>query len=262
MQQKDMAEHIQENVQIVVEEAKQEVAAARRPWYHAIRRGGILLGVDAVVLTLFGLLAVVVYLHPILPVDIAITREFQENHAPWLRYTMLAVSYLGTNFLLFAFLIALTAGIFWVVGLRLEALVVVSLSAVSAPLNGLIKLIVARPRPMAPVVEVIQIASGLSFPSGHVMSYIAFWGLLFSLGIILFQGKRWWSIALLIIPALFVVLVGPSRIYLGDHWASDVLGAYLIGGVLLGLALWIYLRLKKKGVLSIKGPGEVPQDSD
>jgi membrane-associated phospholipid phosphatase len=53
------------------------------------------------------------------------------------------------------------------------------------------------------------------------MSYIAYFGLLFSLGIILFRGKRWWRMALLIIPAFFVVMVGPSRIYLGAHWASD-----------------------------------------
>jgi membrane-associated phospholipid phosphatase len=46
--------------------------------------------------------------------------------------------------------------------------------------------------------------------------------------------------------------VGPSRIYLGDHWASDVLGSYLIGGALLGVTLWIYLKLKERGVLSKK----------
>ena len=64
---------------------------------------------------------------------------------------------------------------------------------------------------------------------------------------ILFTGWRWWRILLLVVSACYVVLVGPSRIYLGDHWASDVLGSYLIGGVLLGMALWIYLRLKREG---------------
>ena len=57
---------------------------------------------------------------------------------------------------------------------------------------------------------------------------------------------------MLIISALFVVLIGPARVYLGAHWASDVLGSYLIGGVLLGIALWIYLKLKERGVLETK----------
>jgi undecaprenyl-diphosphatase len=84
------------------------------------------------------------------------------------------------------------------------------------------------------------------------MSYVAFWGLIFSLGIILLKRDRWWHYMFLIIPALLVVLVGPSRVYLGDHWASDVLGGYLLGGVLLGLALWIYLKLNEQGFLAAK----------
>jgi membrane-associated phospholipid phosphatase len=252
MTQKPVDKKIQANVKNVVAEAKQEVAAARQPWYRTIRWGFILLSIYAVQLSLFGLLAFWVHIHPVLPIDIAITREFQENQAPWLRITMIAVSYLGYNIPLFTLLTILTAVIFWIVRLRLEAIMIVGLSVVSAVLNELIKLLVARPRPTASLVEVIQVASGQSFPSGHVMSYLAYFGLLFSLGIILFRGKRWWRMLLLIIPALFVVLVGPSRIYLGDHWASDVLGAYLIGGVLLGLTLYLYLRLKEKDILSSK----------
>ena len=81
------------------------------------------------------------------------------------------------------------------------------------------------------------------------MAYIAYWGLLFSFGVILFEGKHWWRTALLTTSAAFVVLIGPSRVYLGDHWASDVLGAYLIGGVVLGLTAGMYLPLKECGVL-------------
>src|SRR5438105_1984765 len=76
---------------------------------------------------------------------------------------------------------------------------------------------------------------------------------LFALCIILFRGKHWWRTALLIISALFFVLVGPSRIYLGDHWASDVLGAYLIGGIWLAMSLWLYLYLRGRGVLAPRG---------
>ena len=44
------------------------------------------------------------------------------------------------------------------------------------------------------------------------------------LGVMLFQGRHWWRTTLLVTSAAFVVLIGPSRIYLGDHWASDVIG--------------------------------------
>jgi membrane-associated phospholipid phosphatase len=245
-----IGENIEEESQEVVEEAQQEVTEARRPWYQIVKWGRILIVIYAILFVLFGLLAWWVFYHPVLAIDVAITREFQENQSPWLLDTMVAVSYIGNTSLPSFGLIILAVVLFWMVDLRLEAVMVAAVSAISSILNWLIKYIVDRPRPTSNLVDVIQHAGGNSFPSGHVMSYVAFWGLLFSFGIILFKGNHWWRTALLIVSGLFVVLVGPSRVYLGDHWASDVLGAYLISGLLLGVSLWIYLYLKGRGVLA------------
>ncbi len=248
-----LGERIEEDVEHIVEEAQEEVAAARKPWYQTRKWGFILLTIDVILLALFAFLAIWVAYHPVLAIDVTITRDFQANQSPWLRDTMLAASYIGNVMALSAGLVVLAAILFWILDLRLEAIMIVVVSATSDILNSLIKLIVARPRPSASLVEIIQAAGGNSFPSGHVMSYVAFWGLLFSFGIILFRGKHWWRTALLIISALFFVLVGPSRIYLGDHWASDVLGAYLIGGIWLAMSLWLYLYLRGRGVLAPRG---------
>jgi membrane-associated phospholipid phosphatase len=249
---------VEVNTEGVVEEARQEVTEARRPWYQIVKWGRILIAVYVIFFVLFGLLAWWVYYHPVIAIDVTITREFQENQSPWLLNFMVAVSYIGNASLVSLGLIILAVVLLWVVDLRLEAIMVAAVSAVSSILNWLIKFVVARPRPSSSLVDVIQHAGGNSFPSGHVMSYVAFWGLLFSFGIILFKGNHWWRTVLLIISGLFVVMVGPSRIYLGDHWATDVLGAYLIGGLLLGVSLWIYLILKERGVLAPKSTWAKP----
>lgn len=245
-------EQIEEGAKEVAQEAKQDVAAARAPWYRRLKRGYIFLGVYSAMVVLFALLATFVHFHPVLGVDVTITKEFQENQTPWLSWLMTAVSYIGYQNWLSVGLVIVAFVILWLVDLRLEAVTVAVVYAVSGLLDGAIKLIVGRPRPNASLVEVFRVASGQSFPSGHVMSYVAFWGLLFTFGVILFDGRRWWRIALLVVSGFFVVMVGPSRVYLGAHWASDVLGAYLIEAALLGIALFIYLQLDQRGVLSYR----------
>ena len=249
-QDEPITEQMQERVEGVVKQAQEEVVRSHEPWYRVSRRAIALIIAYMIVFVLFLLLAWFVHVHPILSIDILITREFQENQAPWLKISMIAISYLGSNGLIFAALIFLTALAFWIVRLRLEALLILVLSVVSNLLNLAIKIIVGRPRPTSSVVDIITSASGQSFPSGHVMAYVAFFGLLFSLGLILFRRDRWWHYVLLIVPAFFVVMVGPSRIYLGDHWASDVIGGYIFGGLLLAISLWIYLKLKQRDILT------------
>jgi len=243
-------EKVGENIQEVVDRAEQEVQRTRLPWYRASKRAYTLIGIDAIVLVLFALLAWWVHIHPVLAIDVTITREFQENQNPWLSGLMFAVSWLGFQFILFTAMIVVTAIIFWILHLRLEAIIILAVNVASTLLNGLVKVIVARPRPSSQLVDVLYAVTGQSFPSGHVMAYMAYFGLLFSFGIILFRRDRWWHYLFLLIPAAFVVLIGPSRIYLGDHWATDVLGAYLIAITLLSISLFIYLKLKERGVLS------------
>jgi membrane-associated phospholipid phosphatase len=248
MQQVDQNEKRQDQAPLGADDTGQAASSDSKTDRRRRKAAAFLLLGDAVQLLLFGMLAVFVHLHPILPLDVAITRSFQQNQAPWLRITMLVISYPGSSSLL-PVLVILTTVVFWAIGVRLEAVFVAGLSTVSLLLNLLIKVQVGRPRPTGHLVHIIETAIGYSFPSGHVMAYIAYWGLLFCFGVILFQGRHWWRTTLLVTSAAFVVLIGPSRIYLGDHRASDVLGSYLIGGVLLGLTIAVYLPLKERGVL-------------
>jgi membrane-associated phospholipid phosphatase len=255
MQQAGRDENGQEQARPPMAEGTKQTAGSAPETQQRRRRAvGCLIQVLALQITLIGLLAWFVHVHPILPLDVAITRAFQQNQAPWLLITMLAISYPGSSLLMPA-LVLLTAVLFWLVGFHLEAVLVGGLSTISLLLNLLLKVQVSRPRPTANLVHIVQAAVGYSFPSGHVMAYIAYWGLRCAFGVILFEGRHWWRTALLTTSAALVVLIGPSRVYLGDHWASDVLGAYLIGGVLLGLAVGFYLPLKERGVLETPEAG-------
>src|SRR6266516_402104 len=156
MQQAGRDENGQEQARLPMAEGAEQTAGSAPETQQRRRRAvGWLLQVLALQITLFGLLAWFVHVHPILPIDIAITRSFQQNQAPWLRITMLAISYPGNSLLLPA-LVLLTAVFFWLVGFRLEAVLVGGLSPVSLLLNLLLKIQVSRPRPTANLVTIIQ----------------------------------------------------------------------------------------------------------
>lgn len=91
-------------------------------------------------------------------------------------------------------------------------------------LNQLLKRILHRPRPTE--YRIIQ-ETGYSFPSGHSMISMAFYGYLIYLIYKHVKNKyiKWISISLL---SILICLIGISRIYLGVHYTSDVLGGFLI----------------------------------
>lgn len=91
-------------------------------------------------------------------------------------------------------------------------------------LNQVLKMVFNRPRPVEN--RLIE-ASGYSFPSGHSMVSMAFYGLLIYLAYKNIKNKKI-KYAICIGLTLLIVLIGISRIYLGVHYASDVAGGFLL----------------------------------
>lgn len=77
------------------------------------------------------------------------------------------------------------------------------------------------------------------FPSGHVFSYVAFAGFLFYLSQRFVRNPRLKKIVSVLLLSI-IVLIGPSRIYLGAHWAGDVVGGYFLGFSYLLAIILIY----------------------
>jgi undecaprenyl-diphosphatase len=102
-----------------------------------------------------------------------------------------------------------------------------------------IKLLTDRPRPTSELVRVLGQVGETSYPSGHVTSYVVLYGFLFFLVYVLMR-RSWPRTLLLTMFGLPVALVGVSRIYLGHHWASDVVGGYALGTAYLLILLELY----------------------
>lgn len=122
----------------------------------------------------------------------------------------------------------------WLLYRRLYRLTIfVAVTAIgSSLLNNLIKILVDRARPH--VLDPVAVAGGKSFPSGHAQAAIVGYGILVAVFLPAI-GRRWrpWFTAA---AAVMVGLIGFSRIALGVHYLSDVVGGYLIGLVwLLGM---------------------------
>ncbi|HET6209087.1 MAG TPA: phosphatase PAP2 family protein [Jatrophihabitans sp.] len=203
---------------------------AREPERRGRRRFGVRAIVAFVAAVLFAVLAVLVRSSagPIVRLDrrtSARLHGYALNHHSFTS-VMRAVSNSGTT-LVWTIVLALVTG--WLLYRRLFKLAafVVVTDAGSLLLNNLIKLAVGRARPHLsdPVAE----AAGKSFPSGHSQAAIVGFAILVAVFLpALARAVRPWFIGL---AAVLVLLIGFSRIALGVHYLSDVVGAYLIGGV-------------------------------
>lgn len=188
-------------------------------------------------------LAVTAHFSPYFPVDLVVTRAVQSHESPALDVIMRLVSWIGFIPQVDLFVIIPITGLF-VAGLRWEA-TAAAFAALGEILGVLIKLVVVRPRPAGNLVHVFSQVSTMSFPSGHVLMATAYCGFLAFLAYTLLKPS-WIRTTILILVGLLIVLMGPSRIYLGHHWFSDVMGAYVFGSLWLALTMRFYRWGKPK----------------
>ncbi len=196
---------------------------------------------QATLLLIAGSFAVLTFLVKTIPsfaIDLQITQFIQLINIPFFALFMSLISWPG--FLPQSIIItALTTLLIYRFGLKWESFMVLFATAFSTGGNMLVKDLIQRSRPTAGMVKVIFALTSYSFPSGHVMFYLGYFGFVAFLVFSLLKPSPQRSLLLILLCSL-IIFIGPSRIFLGQHWASDVLGAYLLGSLNLAAAIQFY----------------------
>lgn len=183
----------------------------------------MLLSMTAVVATL----SVLIRLRATYDLDLRATKALQRFERPWATRLAKWATWMGNS--LTVILLCLGFGVIAVVNRAGEAAVLAALSLIALPLNAIVKNLVDRQRPGEKEAKIHPGPRwGYSYPSGHSMGSAAFYGFL---AFLLWMLVPHWParVALCTIFGVLPVLVGLSRVYLGAHWLSDVVGGWAGG---------------------------------
>lgn len=193
-----------------------------------------------------GFLLLIVYVHflPTSWIDLEFSEEMQEDRSPLLDASMKFVSWFGVRTVAIT-MVLLTGLVFWLLRYRREAWFTLLTLASSLIAYG-IKILVDRPRPMEDLVQIIQKAQHQSFPSGHTVFYVVYFGFLTFLMYRLQEIPNAIRVAVAVIALSLIFSIPFSRVYLGDHWLTDVLGGVFLGLILLSGLIYGYLRKPAK----------------
>lgn len=180
------------------------------------------------------------WVFPTFPGDEPALLKLQSLQTGWLDSASLALFRLG-RFPVAAVTILAVVGLLWLLRHRADGSMVL-LSVVPMLVGQALKSLVNRPRPDHLLLGTMP--SSMSFPSGHAVYAVLLCGILIVLAEKLVRPapiRRGVQVGLL----LLILAMGTSRVYLGHHWPSDVIGSYLFGFIaLLGL-VQLRIRLAK-----------------
>ena len=162
---------------------------------------------------------------------------------PFLNYLALGISYLGSE----AVSVIVLFILYWCISKK-DGLFLLTNVLLATGTNQIVKLFTHVPRPFAAhkdfsvVKEALPTTGGFSFPSGHTQNSTSLFG---SLAVM--YKKR----IVRILCAVMIILVGFSRLYLGAHYPTDILGGFLIGLAILILVSFVFRRFEDRPNLVI-----------
>ena len=204
-------------------------------------------------LAIYVVLSLFAALHDRCPGDLAMTQGLQSLASPWLDQIMRGISFVGSRLVTVSIGFAVFAGL--LVARRWRNALVIAASGVTPVIVPLLKNLIARPRPSGELVRVLEASASGSFPSGHAVGVVVLMGLIWAIFIV-DLNRQPLRRTLLVLMALFVLFECMSRVYLGAHWPSDVLGGVLLGIAilwgLLALNRWLSHLPRVSGVLNAK----------
>lgn len=228
-----------------------------------------LLSVEMVIIIIFFAVALFLFIYMIRTVFIMEDAGFDERAhtymSPYINETnnniMLLFTFLGTHIFLIPANIILIIYFLFIRKHKWYSLKVVAIASSSVLLMFILKNFFARERPLTPLLEA---AKGLSFPSGHALNAVTFYGLM---GYIVARTVRNKPMrrTLIVAFALIIIMIGVSRVYLNVHYLTDVIAGYSVGIIWLLFSLWSIRKLErysKRKVEPIVHPGTIPNKED
>ncbi|MBS8266163.1 PAP2 family protein [Mesobacillus boroniphilus] len=174
--------------------------------------------------------------------DRVVIDRVQGLEAEGLTAVMKFFTYIGSLRFIVILSIPIFLFLFYVLKHRLEILVFLSVVYITPILNRLLKLYFHRARP--DFHRLIEIG-GYSFPSGHAMNAFSFYSIL---AFLLWRHvpTRIGRTAVILISSIMILGIGISRVYLGVHYPSDIIGGFLASGLWVAAVIWFFQRYKEK----------------
>ena len=198
--------------------------------------------ISVVCISGFSLMSLLISDHKIVYFDTMVISAIQGMETPTMTSVMKFFTFIGSAPFVIVMGIVILFFLYKVLQHRIELILFIASILGSAALNTLLKHLFHRIRPN--LHRLIDIG-GYSFPSGHAMNAFSVYVIITFL--LWRHIQRKWGRTLLLLFSFFMILaIGVSRIYLGVHYPSDIVGGYFASGFWLTIAIWTFQYYKEK----------------